>query len=264
MNMNMENFWPAFCMVCLAGLATGIGGLISFLSKHTSARFLALSLGFSAGVMIYVSFMEIMPSSEASFLAAGHGDAAVARMTAGFFLGMALIAVIDMLVPKFQNPHEVHSGGVCDKNLQRLGMFSAVAIAVHNFPEGLATFSIALQEPRLGMVIALAIAIHNIPEGIAVGAPIYCSTGSRKKAFLWSLLSGLSEPLGALIGFFFLRVFFTNGVLGWILSGVAGIMVYISLDELLPTAEAYGEHHLCMIGLTAGMAVMAGSLLLLG
>ena len=262
--MNTANFWTAFCMVSLAGLATGIGSLISFLSKNTSARFLAVALGFSAGVMVYVSFMEIMPGARDSFLTAGFGDGgSTARMTAGFFLGMALMAVIDMLVPEFENPHEVHSS-ICGKNLHRLGVFSAIAIAVHNFPEGLATFAVALQEPRLGVAIAVAIAIHNIPEGIAISAPIYCSPGSWRKAFRWSFISGLSEPLGALIGFLFLRAFFTGNVLGWMLSGVAGIMVYISLDELLPTAEEHGEHHLCIIGLTAGMAVMAGSILLLG
>ena len=261
--MDMTNFWPAFGMVTFAGLATGIGSLISFLSKHTSARFLASALGFSAGVMIYVSFMEILPGARDSFVAAGNTfGAADFRMVAGFFAGIAIMAVIDLMVPKFENPHEVHNP-FCGKNLHRLGVFSAIAIAVHNFPEGLATFAVALQEPRLGVAIALAIAIHNVPEGIAISAPIYCATGSRRKAFRWSFLSGLSEPLGALIGFFFFRSLFTEGVLGWMLSGVAGIMVYISLDELLPTAEEHGEHHLCIIGLVAGMAVMAGSLLLL-
>jgi ZIP family zinc transporter len=263
--MDMTNFWPALGMVTFAGLATGIGSLISFLSKNTSPRFLAIALGFSAGVMIYVSFMEILPGAGESFSASGLPQGvANFRMVAGFFAGIALMAVIDLLVPKFENPHEVHST-VCakGKNLHRLGVLSAIAIAVHNFPEGLATFAVALQEPRLGVAIAIAIAIHNIPEGIAISVPIYCATGSRKKAFRWSFLSGLSEPLGALIGFFFFRAFFTDLVLGWLLAGVAGIMVYISLDELLPTAEEHGEHHLCIMGLVAGMAVMAGSLLLL-
>lgn len=262
--MDMTNFWPALGMVTFAGLATGIGSLISFLSKNPSPRFLALALGFSAGVMIYVSFMEILPGAGESFAAIGLSQAGSnLRMVAGFFIGIALMAVIDLLVPGFENPHEVHTP-VCGKDkLHRLGVFSAIAIAVHNFPEGLATFAVALQEPRLGAVIAVAIAIHNIPEGIAISVPIYCATGSRKKAFKWSFLSGLAEPLGALIGFFFLRALFAGEVLGWLLAGVAGIMVYISLDELLPTAEEHGEHHLCILGLVAGMAVMAGSLLLL-
>ena len=260
--MDMTNFWPAFGMVSFAGLATGIGSLISFLSRHTSARFLATALGFSAGVMIYVSFMEILPGSRDLFTAAGFAaGAANLRMVSGFFIGIVLMAGIDLMVPKFENPHEVHSS-ICGKNLHRLGMFSALAIAVHNFPEGIATFAVALQEPRLGVAIALAIAIHNIPEGVAISAPIYCATGSRMKAFRWSFLSGLSEPIGALISFFFLRTLFSGGIIGWMLAGVAGIMVYVSLDELLPTAEEHGEHHLCIIGLVAGMAVMAGSLLL--
>jgi ZIP family zinc transporter len=144
-----------------------------------------------------------------------------------------------------------------------MGLFSAFAIAVHNFPEGLATFMAGMTNPTLGISIAVAIAIHNIPEGLAVSVPIYYATGSKKKAFVLSFLSGLSEPVGAIIGYFFLRWFFTESVLGFIFAAVAGIMVFISLDELLPTAEEYGEHHVAIYGLIAGMAVMALSLVLM-
>ena len=143
-----------------------------------------------------------------------------------------------------------------------MGMFSALAIAIHNFPEGLATFIGAMSDPALGISIAVAIAIHNIPEGIAVSVPIYYATGSRKKAFWLSFLSGLAEPVGAVIGYFILRSVFNDSTFGFIFAGVAGIMIYISLDELLPTAEEYGEHHVAIGGLIAGMAVMAVSLLL--
>lgn len=143
-----------------------------------------------------------------------------------------------------------------------MGLFSALAIAIHNFPEGLATFMGALTDPTLGVSIAVAIAIHNIPEGIAVSVPIYYATKNRKKAFWLSFLSGLAEPVGAILGFFILRNFFNESTFGVIFAGVAGIMVYISLDELLPTAEEYGEHHVAIGGLIAGMAVMATSLLL--
>ena len=144
-----------------------------------------------------------------------------------------------------------------------MGLFTALAIAIHNFPEGLATFVAAIKDPHLGIAIAVAIAIHNVPEGIAVSIPIYYATGSRRKAFLYSFLSGLAEPIGALIGFFVLWRWMNDITFGLLFASVAGIMVYISLDELLPSAEKYGEHHLCIYGLISGMAVMAISLLLL-
>lgn len=191
-----------------------------------------------------------------------------------FFGGIAVIAIIDKFVPSFENPHETPSSEDLDNiqhnhvdkkkaDLLRMGMFSALAIAIHNFPEGLATFTGALQDPAVGISIAVAIAIHNIPEGIAVSVPLYYATGSKKQAFKWSFLSGLSEPVGALIGYLILMPFMNDVVFGVLFfASVAGIMVFISLDELLPTAEKYGEHHLAIYGLVAGMAVMALSLLL--
>lgn len=187
-----------------------------------------------------------------------------------FFGGMGISALIDKLVPDAENPHEPHSiEDMSDEvrlqnpgKLLRMGLFSALAIAVHNFPEGLATFVGALKDPTLGLSIATAIAIHNIPEGIAVSVPIYYATGSRRKAFGLSFASGLAEPVGALVGYTILAPFMTETVFGLLFASVAGIMVFISLDELLPTAQEYGEHHLSIYGLVSGMAVMAVSLLL--
>ena len=186
-------------------------------------------------------------------------------------VSIAIIALIDKLIPSYENPHEIHKqpGGKVsakdaeDPRLLRMGFFSALAIAIHNFPEGLATFMGALADPRLGISIAVAIAIHNIPEGVSVSVPIYYATKSRKKAFWFSLLSGVSEPIGALLGFFLLRQWFNDVTFGVVFAAVAGIMVYISLDELLPTAEEYGEHHVAIGGVIAGMVVMALSLVLL-
>jgi ZIP family zinc transporter len=261
----------AFSLTLFAGLATGIGSALAFLSKGFNPRFLAGSLGFSAGVMIYVSMVEIFVKAKDA-LVADHGAKAGYWYTViAFFSGIALIAIIDKLVPSFGNPHEMQEmdEGKVSHDIQmksrllRMGMFSAVAIAIHNFPEGLATFMAGLHNPVMGVSIAIALAIHNIPEGIAVSVPIYYSTGSRKKAFVLSFLSGLSEPLGAMIGYFVLISLFNNTTFGIVFAAVAGIMVYISLDELLPTAEKYGEHHVAIYGLIAGMAVMALSLLLL-
>lgn len=267
--MNTENVLFALALTLFAGLSTGIGSAMSLLSKKFSPKFLAVSLGFSAGVMIYVSLVDIFPKAKDS-LTEAFGDKQGHLLTViAFFAGIALIAIIDKLIPSYENPHEIKTldklsdAPENQKKLMRMGLFSALAIAIHNFPEGLATFMGAMTDPTLGISIAVAVAIHNIPEGIAVSVPIYYATKSRKKAFWYSFLSGLAEPVGAIIGYFILLHFFNDATFGMIFAGVAGIMVYISLDELLPTAEEYGEHHVAIGGLIAGMAVMATSLLLL-
>lgn len=266
--LNTENVLFAFGLTLLAGLATGIGSVISLVSRTINPKFLAGSLGFSAGVMIYVSFVDIFIKAKDS-LTAVYGDKLGNIYTViSFFAGIGLIALIDKFIPSFENPHEIKNtkkktwSSHNDKRLLRMGMFSALAIAIHNFPEGLATFTGALSDPALGVSITVAIAIHNIPEGITVAIPIYYATKSRKKAFWLSFLSGLAEPVGAILGYFLLQSFFNASTFGIIFASVAGIMVYISLDELLPTAEEYGEHHIAIGGLVAGMAVMAVSLLL--
>ncbi len=264
------NFWFAFSLTLFAGLSTAVGSAIILFSKKFSKRLLASSLGFSAGVMIYISLVEIYSEAKES-LSELYGETTGNLYTLlAFFGGIALIAIIDYLVPSGENPHEVadlslneNKKGSGKEGLMRLGIMSAFAIAIHNFPEGLATFVTAMNDPELGVSIAIAIAIHNIPEGIAVAVPIYYATQSKGKAFTHSLLSGLAEPAGALAGFFLLSFLFNDSFLGIILAGVAGIMVYISLDELLPTAEKYGEHHPAIIGVIAGMAVMGISLLFL-
>jgi ZIP family zinc transporter len=299
----MNNLWYAFGLTLLAGMATGIGSAIAFAAKRTNYRFLSISTGFSAGVMLYVSFVEILPKGGEA-LGAAYGEDGGAWINAvSFFAGMALIGLIDALVPAAQNPHEVHAEretaplhdpeavlpdfpaiarlagaaarglhdhGIAQRRLLRTGLFTALAIGIHNFPEGLVTFLSALQDPGLGMAIAVAIALHNIPEGISVSVPIFYATGDRRKAFGYSLLSGLAEPLGAGVAYLALRLFvagpsgaFPPQVMGVLFAGVAGVMVYISLDELLPTSRAYGKGHDSLLGLVGGMAVMALSLLLM-
>jgi ZIP family zinc transporter len=269
--MDHNAVFHAFLLTAFAGLSTGVGSMLAFFCKKTNTRVLSVALGFSAGVMIYVSFVEIFQKARMS-LVAKYGDPVGTMITtAAFFGGMLIIALIDKLIPSFENPHEVYrieemdrpsEGTKKDMKLFRMGLFAALAIAIHNFPEGLATFVSGLKDPGLGLSIAIAIAIHNIPEGIAVSIPIYYATGDRKKAFTLSFLSGLAEPLGALIGYGLLMYFFDDLVFGILFASVAGIMVFISLDELLPTAQEYGEHHLSIYGMVAGMMVMAISLLL--
>lgn len=296
----MSNIWYALGLTLLAGLATGVGSAIAFFAKRTDYRFLSVATGFSAGVMLYVSFVEILPKGLAA-LAIPYGERLGHWINTGsFFGGMALIGLIDTLVPAAKNPHETHSEEetaplhdaaaawpvfdtadplagearagshdhrVDQSRLARMGLFTALAIAIHNFPEGLATFLAALENPGLGAAIALAIALHNIPEGISVSVPIYYATGDRRKAFAYSLLSGMAEPVGAGAAFLALTLL-TGGaippqVMGLTFGGVAGIMVYISLDELLPTSKAYGKGHDSLLGLVSGMIVMALSLLLM-
>lgn len=268
--MGFERVLLAFSLTLLAGMATGIGSLLALLLRKTSHRFLSVSLGFSAGFMIYVSFVEILAEARTSLVQSWGPTRGSWATLAAFFAGVMLIAVIDRLVPEVENPHEARHieqmqpgarlNGLQSSKLMRIGFMSALAIAIHNFPEGLATFTAALQKPKLGLAIALAIAIHNIPEGIAVAIPVYCATGNRRKAFNLSLLSGLSEPLGAIIGYLILMPFLNDQTMGLLFAIIAGIMIYISLDELLPTAREYGSPHLAIYGLIAGMAVMAISL----
>ena len=241
----------AFFLTLLAGLSTGIGSCIAFLTHHTNKKFLSVSLGFSAGVMIYVSMIEIFSQAQDA-LQAELGEKWGSWSTViAFFGGMLLIALIDKCIPSEENPHEVKSleadTGHTTK-LMRMGVMTALAIA--------------LQDPSIAIPIVVAIAIHNIPEGIAVSVPIYHATGSKGKAFRYSFLSGLAEPVGALIGWLLLMPIMSDLVFGILFAGVAGIMVFISLDELLPSAREYGEHHLSIYGLICGMAVMAISLLL--
>ena len=258
----------AFGLTIFAGLATGIGSVLAFFTKRTNTRFLSLALGFSAGVMIYVSFIEIFPKAREE-LSANYGDTSGFWLTtAAFFGGILLIAIIDKMIPSFENPHEIKmvedisEEKAGQQKLMRMGLFTALAIAIHNFPEGLATFIAALEDPSLGIAIAVAIAIHNIPEGIAVSVPIYYAAGNKKKAFWYSFASGLAEPVGAAIGFLILMPFLSPLIFGMIFAGVAGIMVFISIDELLPAAQEFGEHHLSIYGLIGGMLVMALSLLM--
>lgn len=258
----------AFTLTLIAGLSTGIGSAIAFFSDHTNTKFLSLALGFSAGVMIYVSFVEIFFKARESLVGAIGLQAGSWVTVASFFGGMAIIAFIDKLIPEYENPHEVMlvedamSGRKKKGKLMRMGLLTALAIAIHNFPEGLATFTSALTNPKLGVAIAVALAIHNIPEGIAVSVPIYYATNNRRKAFRLSFLSGLAEPVGAIVGYLLLMPFINGVTFGILFAAVAGIMVFISFDELLPAAREYGEHHLSIYGLIAGMVVMAISLLM--
>lgn len=271
----------ALLLTLIAGAATGLGGLLIIFRKEISSNLLAAALGLSAGVMVFISLAELYPEAQAAIKAADIPVNGNALVLICFFLGMGIITLIDFLVPEYENPHEA-SGLSLDATtaatamlgqrgnkaaLKKLGVMSALAIAIHNFPEGMATFIGSLNDAQMGAGITFAVAIHNIPEGIAVAIPIYYATGSRGKAILYATLSGLSEPVGAAICYGLTAVAgieISGGGTAFplILAAVAGIMIYISLDELLPTAEKYGKHHVAIAGVVAGMAIMGTSLLL--
>ncbi|MGG0658210.1 zinc transporter ZupT [Rummeliibacillus pycnus] len=261
----------ALGLTLFAGLATGVGSLIAFFTSRTNTKFLSFALGFSAGVMIYVSLVEIFVKAKLALVNELGTRQGYLLTVIGFFGGMLLIALIDKLIPKQGNPHEVKMVEDLQKGpsnddyakLMKMGIFTALAIGIHNFPEGIATFVSALNDPNLGLAIAIAVAIHNIPEGIAVSVPIFFATGNRKKAFKLSFLSGLAEPVGAFVAYLLLMPFLNDVMFGMIFAGVAGIMVFISLDELLPAARKYDEAHSSIYGVVLGMIVMAISLVLL-
>lgn len=264
----MTSIISALILTLIAGSATGIGGALVLFKKKLSSNFLAGSLGVSAGVMVFISMAEMFPESQEMIRSTGmaHGEAWV---LIAFFIGMGLITLIDFLIPEYENPHEASGLSLeTSTNLHRLGIMSALAIAIHNFPEGIATFIGALNDPEMGAGITFAIAIHNIPEGIAVAIPIYYATKSKGRALLYATLSGFSEVFGALLCLAVTAVFgveLTDGgaTFPLIMAAVAGIMIYISLDELLPTAEKYGKHHIAIAGVVGGMAIMGISLLLI-
>ncbi|MCX7861754.1 MAG: zinc transporter ZupT [Bacteroidales bacterium] len=260
-----DNLLIAFIITFLAGISTGIGGSIVFFSQKINEKLLTASLGFSAGVMLYVSFMELMPQSLQHIMYSYDEKISYIYMVIAFFTGIMFIALIDQLVPEADNPHEFSqfNPDIRSSSLKRTGIFTALVIGIHNFPEGLATFVSAFNDISVGISIAIAIAIHNIPEGISVAVPMFFATQNKKKAFLYSLTSGLAEPIGALIGFLILMPFINDVVLGLVFAFVAGIMVFISLDELLPSAEKFGLHHLSIFGVISGMALMALSLILM-
>ena len=291
------NVITALLLTVFAGMATGIGGAIILFVKKFSPKFLCATLGFSAGVMLLISLVELFQEARVELVLEFGEKLGFLYTLLSFFGGMALIAVIDNVVPKESNPHEVNSMtiqvheeavgehkailsfaadeeefreekhkappvGASGGKLLRVGIISSLVIAVHNFPEGLATFISAMENTELGISIAFAIALHNLPEGIAVAIPIYYATQKKSKAVGYATLSGIAEPLGGLLGYIVLRSVLTPSLLACVLALVAGIMVYISLDELLPTAESYGEHHIAIIGVISGMVFMSFGLLL--
>ncbi len=239
----------------IAGLSTTIGSLIGLVFKKEDSRFMSAVLGFTAGVMIGVSFFELLPS--------GFEEIGFIKASIAFIVGFVFIFLIDFFIPHEYIGQKERIVDKTDKKLLRTGLFVAIGIGIHNFPEGMATFYSSIVDIKIGIAIAVAIAVHNIPEGIAVSAPVYKATGSRTKAFLWSFLSGIVEPVGALLTALIILPFLNSQILGYMLSGIAGLMVFISIDELIPVSKSYGYSHLPITSFLLGLVVMILSLFLL-
>ncbi len=262
--MDSNNILIGFALATFAGLSTGIGSFLGLYSKFENKRLLSLALGFSAGVMIYVSFMELLLLSFDS-LGGLYGDVFGKLVgVISFIMGLSIMFFIDQLFDHHSIADFISRSSNKDESLLvRTGVFSAFALAIHNFPEGFATFTAAVYDPTVGATLAIAIAIHNIPEGLAVSVPIYYATKSKSKAFWLSFASGLAEPVGELIGFLIFITVYNDALFGISFAFCAGIMIYVSLNELLPVAKEYGKPSDPIIGVTAGMIVMAISLILL-
>ncbi|MBM3707219.1 MAG: zinc transporter ZupT [Actinobacteria bacterium] len=245
----------ALMLTSIAGLSTTIGGLIGLTFKKESAKFMSFVLGFTAGVMVGVSFFELLPS--------GFSEIGFTKASIAFTAGFIFMFLIDYFIPHEYIGQKERINDRTNKRLLRTGLFVALGIGIHNFPEGMATFYSSIVDMKVGIAISVAIAVHNIPEGIAVSAPIYRATGSKGKAFLWSFLSGAAEPVGAVLTALVLLPFLNSEILGYLLAGIAGLMVFISIDELLPVSKSYGYNHLPIVSFIIGMIVMILSLILL-
>lgn len=261
----MNNYILPLILTLCAGMSTLLGGFITFFVKRDNLKALSVGLGFSAGVMIYVSLNGLMTESPEMLYSYYNVTSAKALAFGGFFLGLIIAILIDYFIPDHIETDFLNKSKRCEQRhrIRRAGLITAFAVTLHNFPEGMATFLVSSQDLRLGIPVALAIAIHNIPEGIAIALPIFHATGKKRLAILYSFLSGISEPIGGLIGVILLRTVMPAQSIGIMTAAVAGIMVYLSFDTLLPLAREYGENHHVIIGIMSGMLIMGVSLIFL-
>jgi ZIP family zinc transporter len=258
-----HNVLVAFGACALAALATVLGAIVLFRVKEPNPRLLAFGLAFAGGAMVYISLVEILVKSQNAFGEIYPDKTGYALATAAFFCGVLLVVALDRFLP---NPH----GGLQEhefhhdtkKHVARVGLMAAIAITAHNFPEGMATFFATLDDPTIGAPLAMAIAIHNIPEGVSIAIPVYFATGSKWKAIGACSLSALAEPIGAALGYAVLAPFLTQAVYGWLFGIIAGVMVFLALDELLPSAKRYAKGHETVYGMIFGMGALAISLVL--
>ena len=276
-----KSYLMALLLSTFAGLSTVIGGFVTFFIKENSLKFLSFGLGLSAGVMLFISLVDLYPNA-CEMLKNQMGENFVWLAIIFFALGILMAVLIDFFIPDHiqgqmftkqigANEKKIDSAdGEKDENaiisigkIKKAGILTAIVVAIHNLPEGLATFFLTTQDVMLGLGIVFAIAIHNIPEGMAISIPVYQATHSKRKAFWYSFLSGMAEPVGGVIGFIVIKTLFPNLCIGVLFALVAGIMTYISIDTLLPLSKDYDTGHYSIRGVVFGLIIMGITLILL-
>lgn len=254
-------------LTTLAGAATIVGGYFGTHRALQQKKWLSIMLAFAAGAMVCVALIDLLPEALESFAAWNvHTSYVVVVVLAAMVVGAVLVRIIDRLIPGSNSVRTAAESNdtqvVTSSQFLRSGIMITAIIAIHNVPEGLVTFMGALHDVTLGVSLAVAIALHNIPEGISIASPIYIATGSRKKAMRYTVIAALAEPLGALLGYILLLQIAPEQIIGLIFAASAGMMVYVSLNELIPSARLHATRkHEPIIGLSSGAGVMAMSLL---
>lgn len=237
----------AFLISTIAGMSTLLGGIIIFLNikENKIQKFISFCLAFSIAIMIGISITDLIPSSFFNILFNFKLSKAIFIILLSFIIGVVTVLFINKLMDKQDS-----------NSLYKLGILSMFALMLHNFPEGIATFIGSVQDEALGIKLSLAIMFHNIPEGISIAVPIYYATGSKKKALYNTFLSGLAEPLGALLAYIFLKNYITDVMISIVLLFVAGIMITLSIQEMLPKALSYKENKFIYLGLFIGILLL--------
>jgi len=242
----MVRYMTSFLLTILAGLSTMIGTIPIFL-KRRSENLLISSLGFAAGVMVTISISDLLPSSFSSLMESFVFLPAFLIASICLCLGVVFSFSIDKYLPQ-----DTFNYG----KLYHVGIISCLAIIMHNIPEGIITYLTSTADFRLGITLALAIALHNIPEGISISVPIYYSTGSRKRALFYTFISGISEPFGAVLAALFLAPFVNATIMGILYAFIAGIMIHISIYELLNESCSYNKIFLTILSFIFGSIFM--------
>ena len=246
----MTNIYYAFLLTFISGISTIIGYLFIYI-KGNRVGVICKSLGFASGVMITISLIDLLPNSYQLIIDKYNVIYTIIIM----FLCLLIGSSISLIVNKRIQSREVNK-------LYKIGIISAIIIVLHNIPEGIITYITASNNIKLGLALSLAITLHNIPEGISISIPIYYSTNSRFKAFIYTFISGISEPLGAVISYLFLSKYINNFILGIIYSIIAGMMLNIGYGELYKEAIQYNKKNAIIYSIIGGFLIVLNHILI--
>lgn len=231
----------------IAGAASGLGGLVVYSFGEVKDWLMGFLMGFAGGVMLVVAFLELFTEAL--------GLLTHMQATLAFIVGALIMMAIDLTLPHREAGR--WERGVAKPEFLKSGLIIAFGISLHNFPEGLVVSASYSRLPSMGLMMAIMICLHNIPEGIATATPLVMAGVSKRKAAFTALLSGMTEPLGAIVGSLLIaRLGASDYIIGMGLAIAAGIMTYITVDELIPMAHKYGSEspkHIVSTGILAGM-----------